>query len=106
MDLRFTQGYTSSTEDRRRRWSSRRGSPLLVTALAANEVDVANLGFSTLYQAVNNAGLSDMKVIADEAEDAINGFFASQVRVRKDSGINKIEDLKGKVVATIAIGSG
>jgi sulfonate transport system substrate-binding protein len=83
-----------------------RGSPLLVTALAANEIDVGNLGFSTFFQAVVNAGLSDMRVITDEVEDGFNGYFSSQIRVRNDSGINKIEDLKGKVIATIAIGSG
>jgi sulfonate transport system substrate-binding protein len=82
-----------------------RGSPVLVTALAAGEIEVANLGFSTFNQAVVNAGLSDMRVIGDEVEDGFNGYFSSQIRVRKDSGINKIEDLKGKVVATIAIGS-
>lgn len=83
-----------------------RGSPLVVTALAANEIDMGNLGFSTFHQAVVNAGISDMRIIADEAEDAFNGQFASQLRVRKDSGITKVADLKGKVIATIAIGSG
>jgi len=82
-----------------------RGSPVLVTALAAGEVDLANLGFSTMFQAVVNAGLSDMRIVGDEAEDGFNGYFSSQIRVRKDSGIDKIEDLKGKVIATIAIGS-
>ena len=83
-----------------------RGSPLLVTALAANEVDIANLGFSTFNQAVVNAGLADMKIISDEVEDGFNGQFSSQIRVLKTSGIAKIEDLKGKVVATIGLGSG
>jgi NitT/TauT family transport system substrate-binding protein len=83
-----------------------RGSPLLVTAFAAGEIDVGNLGVSTFHQAVVNAGLSDMKVIGDEAQDGFNGMFSSQVRVRKDSEITKIADLKGKVIATIALGSG
>ena len=83
-----------------------RGSPLLVTAMAADEIDVANLGFSTFPQAVLNAGMTDMKVIGDECEDGFNGQFASQFRVRKDSGINTLADLKGKVIATIAVGSG
>jgi NitT/TauT family transport system substrate-binding protein len=83
-----------------------RGSPLIVTALAAGEIELGNLGVSTFHQAVVNAGLSDMKIIGDEAEDGFSGMFASQIRVRKDSGINKIADLKGKVIATIALGSG
>ena len=61
-----------------------RGSPVLVTALAAGEIDVANLGFSTFTQAVVNAGLSDMRVIGDEVEDGFHGYFSSQIRVRKD----------------------
>jgi len=83
-----------------------RGPPLLVTALAADEIDVANLGFSTFHQAVVKAGMKDMKIVGDEVEDGFHGHFSSQIRVRKDSPINKIEDLKGKVVATIALGSG
>ena len=34
------------------------------------------------------------------------GYFSNQYFVRKDSGIKKIEDLKGKVLATNSVGSG
>ena len=82
-----------------------RGSPLLVTALAAKEIDLANLGFSSMNQAVVNAGLNDLRIIFDESEDGIDGQFASETRVLKDSGINKIEDLKGKIAGTNVLGS-
>ena len=82
-----------------------RSGPLQVTAFAANEIQVGNLNFNTFYQAVVNAGMADMKVIGDECEDG-RGRFDSQIRVRKDSGIDSITDLKGKVIATLGIGSG
>ena len=83
-----------------------RSSSLQVTALAANELNFGNYAFSTFHQAVTNANITDLKVIGDEAEDGFPGYFGTQIRVNKDSGINKIEDLKGKVIATLSIGSG
>lgn len=83
-----------------------RGTSLLVTAFAAGEIDVGNLGFAAFVPAVLNAGMTDMKIIGDESEDGFNGQFSSQIRVRKDSGINSIADLKGKVIAVTAMGGG
>ena len=39
-------------------------------------------------------------------QDGAPGYYATPYWVRKDSGINRIEDLKGKVVATNGLGSG
>jgi NitT/TauT family transport system substrate-binding protein len=83
-----------------------RGTPPMITALANNELEVANLAYSTLGLAIQNAGLTDLRIISDEFRDGYPGFFSNQYWVRKDSGINKIEDLKGKVLATNAVGSG
>ena len=83
-----------------------RGTPPMITALANNELEIATLAYSTFGLAIQNAGLSDIRVIADEFQDGAPGYFSNQYWVRKDSGINKIEDLKGKVLATNAIGSG
>ena len=44
-------------------------------------------------------------VIADEFQDGVKGHFSQQYYVRKDSGINKVEDLKGKIVGTNGGGS-
>jgi NitT/TauT family transport system substrate-binding protein len=82
------------------------GTPPMITALANGELEIANLAYSTLGIAVSNAGISDLRVIADEFRDGVPGYFSNQYFVRKDSGIKKIEDLKGKVLATNLIGTG
>ena len=70
------------------------------------ELEIADLAYSTLGLAIQNAGLDDLKVIADEFQDGAPGYYSDEFFVRKDSGIAKIEDLKGKVIATNATGSG
>jgi NitT/TauT family transport system substrate-binding protein len=81
-------------------------SPLQITALANDELDIAALGYSSLPLAVQNAGLADLRILADEIQDGVPGHYATPYWVRKDSGIARIEDLKGKVVATNGLGSG
>ncbi len=82
-----------------------RGTPPMITAIANNELEVSNLAYSSLAIAIDNAGLDDLVVIADEFQDGVPGYFSEQYYVRKDSGINKVEDLKGKIVGTNAAGS-
>ena len=82
------------------------GTPPMITALANGELEIANLAYSTLGIAVQNAGISDLRVISDEFRDGVPGYFSNQFFVRKDSGIKTVEDLKGKVLATNAIGAG
>lgn len=81
------------------------GTPPLITALANNEVDIAGLTYPTLPIAIANAGLSDLMVIADEFQDGVSGYYANEFMVLKDGPIKKVEDLKGKVLATNAAGS-
>jgi sulfonate transport system substrate-binding protein len=81
------------------------GTPPMITAIANNELEVSNLAYSSLAIAIENAGLDDIRVIADEFQDGVPGYYSEEYFVRKDSGINKVEDLKGKVVATNAGGS-
>jgi len=81
------------------------GTPPMVTALANNEVDIANLAYSTLPIAVLNAGLDDLRIISDEFQDGVAGYYTNEFYVLKDGPIQKVEDLKGKVVATNAAGS-
>jgi NitT/TauT family transport system substrate-binding protein len=47
-----------------------------------------------------------LRVVADGFRDGVPGYFSNQFFVRNDSGIKKIEDLKGKVLATNAVGAG
>src|SRR6516164_4819799 len=49
--------------------------------------------------------LFDLRVIADEFQDGVPGYYSNEFMVLKDSGINKVDDLKGKVLATNAAGS-
>jgi NitT/TauT family transport system substrate-binding protein len=83
-----------------------RGTPPMITALANNELEIANLAYSTLGLAIQNAGLTDLRVIADEFQDGVPGYYSNEFFVRKDSGIDKITDLKGKVLAINAEGAG
>ncbi len=82
------------------------GSPLQITALQAGEIDIAALGFSSFSLAVENAGMSDLKIIADEIQWGVAGYGTADFAVLKDSPISKVEDLKGKVLVTNGIGGG
>lgn len=81
------------------------GTPLMITALANGELDVANLAYSTLGIAIKNAGLEDLRVIGDEFRDGVDGRYTNEFYVLKDGPIQKVSDLKGKVVATNVSGS-
>jgi sulfonate transport system substrate-binding protein len=81
------------------------GTPPMMTAIAAGELEIANLAYSTFPLAVQNANLDDLRVIADEFQDGVEGYASNEWAVRKDSPVQKIEDLKGKIVATNAAGS-
>jgi len=80
-------------------------APFMITALATGEVDIAPFSYSTIPNAVQNAGLADLRIIADEFQDAVEGYYTNQFMVRKDSAIRSVEDLKGKIVATNGAGS-
>jgi sulfonate transport system substrate-binding protein len=79
-------------------------STVALTALANNELDIAVLGFPAIGFAIENAGMSDLKVIADESPDGVDDYYSVQFFVRND-GPTRIEDLKGKVLATNGQGS-
>src|ERR1700691_1134545 len=81
------------------------GSPLLINALAAGEIDVAPFGYSSFALAIENAAMTDLRIFADEDRDGEGAHFTTQYVVRKDGGIGRIEDMKGKVFASNAAGS-
>jgi sulfonate transport system substrate-binding protein len=81
------------------------GTPLMITALANGELEVANLAYSTLGIAIKNAGLEDLRVIGDEFRDGVDGRYTNEFYVLKDGPIKTVADLKGKVVATNVSGS-
>ena len=80
------------------------GTPQQITALANNELEVANLAYTTLPIAIHNAGLSDLRVIADELQDGIPGYYSQEYMVLKDGPVQRIEDMKGRVMAINAAG--
>ena len=82
------------------------GTPPMITAIANNELEIGNLAFSTLPIAIENAGMDDIRVITDDFQDGVPGYASNEFEVLADGPIKTIEDLKGKVVATNAAGSG
>src|ERR1700689_4955783 len=66
------------------------GTPPVITALASGELDIGPLAFSSFGLAIQNAHMDDLRVISDEI---------------KDGAVKTVADLKGKVLATNAMGS-
>ncbi len=81
------------------------GTPPVITALAAGEVDIGPLAFSSLALAIQNARMDDLRVICDEIQDGVPGHGTNEFMVLKDGPVKKVTDLKGKVLATNAMGS-
>ncbi len=81
------------------------GTPPMITALASGDLDIADLAYSSFATAVENAGMKDLKFIADEAQDGAHGHDSGAYYVLKDGPIHKVEDLKGKVAADVGAGS-
>lgn len=82
------------------------GTPSMITAIATGNLDIAPFTYPTFGTTIENAGINDLRVIFDDFEDGVPGYFTEPYVVLKSSGIEKVEDLKGKVLATNAIGSG
>jgi sulfonate transport system substrate-binding protein len=77
----------------------------VITALAAGELDIGPLAFSSFALAIENAGMDDLRVICDEIQDGVAGHGTNEFMVLKDGPIKTVADLKGKVLATNAMGS-
>jgi sulfonate transport system substrate-binding protein len=80
-------------------------TPAMVTGLASEEVDLAPLGFPAFALAIENAKLDDLRAVADAIEDGVGDAFSNRYYVLNDGPVKKIEDLKGKVVTSNAIGA-
>ncbi len=80
------------------------GSSTQITALAAGEVNVAALAFSSFGIAIQNARMTDLRVIGDLYQDGVEGYATSQYVVAPDSPVKTVKDLKGKVIATNGVG--
>jgi NitT/TauT family transport system substrate-binding protein len=81
-----------------------RAATLQVMAMANSEIDIALLPSTVFGFAVENAGLQDLRFITDEFMDGVKGNFSSQFMTLDSAPIKTVEDLKGKALATNAIG--
>ena len=81
------------------------GTPPQITALASNQIDLSPLSFSAFALAVTNAHLDDLRIIADDAcRAARRAWQTNNFLVLKNGPIQRVEDLKGQVVASNAFG--
>jgi sulfonate transport system substrate-binding protein len=76
------------------------GTPEMVQALATGDLDIADISFTALAIAVLNAGMTDLRVIADEFQDGAPGYYSNETFVLKDSPIKTVADLKGRILAS------
>jgi sulfonate transport system substrate-binding protein len=81
------------------------GTPLMITAMATGDLEIGTLAYSSLALAIENAGMDDLRIIADDFQDGVTGYYADEYFVLADGPIKTVEDLKGKVLATNAAGS-
>jgi sulfonate transport system substrate-binding protein len=81
------------------------GTPLMITAMATGDLEIGTLAYSSLALAVENAGMDDLRIIADDFQDGVSGHYTDEYFVLNDGPIRTVEDLRGKVVATNAAGS-
>ncbi len=80
------------------------GSTPQIQALAIKELEIAAFSDSAFALALTNAHL-DVKIVADVLQTGAPGYWSGEYIVAKDGPIKTIEDIKGKRVATNAIGS-
>jgi sulfonate transport system substrate-binding protein len=81
-----------------------RGSTPQITALAAGELEISALAFSSFGLAIQNAHMDDLRVIGDLYQDGVPGYYTSEFVVKADGPIKSIADLKGKVIASNGLG--
>ena len=82
------------------------GSSIMLTALATGNLDIAELSFSSFGFALQNAGLDDIRIIADTIQDGARDHLSVAFMVRKEGPVAAIADLRGRVLATNVIGTG
>ncbi len=82
-----------------------KGTSPQLQALATGEIQIASLAYSSFANGILNAHLTDMRIVADGFQDGVDGYASIQYMVKNGSGINRIEDLKGKVLGINVIGA-
>ncbi|HEV2508418.1 ABC transporter substrate-binding protein [Bosea sp. (in: a-proteobacteria)] len=83
-----------------------RGTPEAASLLAAGQADFATLSLPAFATAIaKNAVPGGMKIVADNFQDAREGYASQVFYVLDDSSIKTIPDLKGKTIAVNAFGT-
>src|ERR1051325_11052985 len=80
------------------------GTTPQIQAQAIGELDIAAFSTAALALAITNARL-DVRLVADVVADGMPGYFTENYVVLADGPIKTLEDVKGKRIATNAIGS-
>jgi NitT/TauT family transport system substrate-binding protein len=81
-------------------------SAVELVPLASGQLDMADVSYSLMSSAIENAHLDDLRIFADEIQNGIDGHEnGSGFLVLKDGPIKQVEDLKGKVIAVLTLGS-
>src|SRR5271167_3736401 len=57
------------------------GTPPVITALAAGELDIGPLAFASFGLAIQNARMDDLRVIGDEIQDGVAGHGSNEFMV-------------------------
>lgn len=77
-----------------------------LTPFASNQVDIIDMSYAAVGSAIENAHLSDLRIIADEIQNGVDGHDnGSGFLVLKDGPIKDFPDLKGKAIAVLTLGS-
>lgn len=79
-------------------------TPTMIPALAAGEIDIGSISYAAFANAIENANMADLRAIADDFQDGVNGSYSDEIMVLKDSPIKTVEDLKGKVASSNGAG--
>ncbi|HEX9462315.1 MAG TPA: ABC transporter substrate-binding protein [Alphaproteobacteria bacterium] len=80
------------------------GSTPQIQAIASGELEIAAFGAPAMVLAITNAR-QDVRVVADVIQDGVPGYYTAPFLVKKNGPVKTVQDLKGKRVATNAIGS-
>jgi sulfonate transport system substrate-binding protein len=82
-----------------------RATSAMVTALATGDVNVGTLAYSSIAFAIQNAKLNDLRIISDVSQNRAQDPFTTHFMVLKDGPVKTVEDMKGRVGASLAAGS-
>jgi sulfonate transport system substrate-binding protein len=80
-------------------------TPQQMAGFAAGEIDIGSFSFSTMALAVENAGLTDLRIIDGIMSDGAHGAYSNEFMVLNGGPIHAIDDLRGKVFATSGAGA-